>query len=175
MLLWLISNYDKVTNRRKTVRWLPGKRTGNSNNSIDWMRWIIKPEINRARGYTQLYDFLCSLAESWFFTKLSIVLRKNSDADWDFSRCRLGIWEFSLDWESTVLGIWEFSFDWESTVYRYFIKKEENRWTWNINKTLSLRSFIVRINKICIYFNIILYQYAYYHAWSVIVLILHFI
>ena len=67
MLLWLISNYDKVTNRRKTVRWLPGKRTGNSNNSIDWMRWIIKPEINRARGYTQLYDFLCSLAESWFF------------------------------------------------------------------------------------------------------------
>ena len=127
MLLWLISNYDKVTNRRKTVRWLPDKITGSRNDSIDWTRWIIKPEINRARGYTQLYDFLCSLAESWFFTKLSIVLRKNSDADWDFSRCRLGIWEFSLDWESTVLGIWEFSFDWESTVYRYFIKKEENR------------------------------------------------
>ncbi|KAH3718326.1 hypothetical protein DPMN_061129 [Dreissena polymorpha] len=30
-----ISNYDRVSNRCKTVRWLPDKSTRNSNDSID--------------------------------------------------------------------------------------------------------------------------------------------
>jgi len=91
-----ISNYDKVSNRRQTVRWLPDKRTANSNDSIDWTRWIIKPDINRARGYTQLYDFLCSLAESWvllrnfrsFWEKIRTPIGIFSDADWEFGNFR---------------------------------------------------------------------------------------